>query len=194
MSTPSELPIETLRRFVYNVEQLQARRLIEEQDLTGSMNLSAAKGGPLKIRYHEPDEEDFRSYLLDFRKFMAAREPIFLNRVLEVARRHVTSDEIVAGLASARSAWKDALRKGTVRYMHNDEHFSPETILDLWINGWYFHDDTDKRRRLEAFAKGPMSRWLFLNSIVGATEVILYSGHVLKIALREGLVSDTPVR
>jgi hypothetical protein len=66
--------------------------------------------------------------------------------------------------------------------------------MDLWINGWYFHDDVEKRRKLEALADVPVSQWLFIDSVVGATKVVLYVGHVLKIALREGLVSDRPVR
>jgi hypothetical protein len=119
------------------------------------------------------------------------REPVFLYRVFNVAHRHVTSDEIIAGLAKARAAWRDALQQGNVRLVINDVDLTPETIMDLWINGWYFHDDVEKRRKLEALA---VSQWLFIDSVVGATKVVLYVGHVLKIALREGLVSDRPVR
>lgn len=195
MAGESEAPVEALRRFVYQVDELQARRVLQEQDLRSSFSLNApAINAPVSVSHHEPDEEDLRSYLLDFRKFMAVNDPVFLGRVLNVAHRHVTSDEITAGLVSARSGWKNTLAAGSVRFVIDDEHLTPEMILDLWINGWYFHNDSDKRRKLDALAPMPMSRWLFIDAVVSATKVILYSGHVLKIALREGLVSDARVR
>jgi hypothetical protein len=194
MSPTADPPTETLRRFVYHVDQLQARRIIREEDLRSSLNINFAKGGPLTVRHHEPDEEDLRSYLLDFRKLVSDREPVFVYRVFKVAHRHVSSDEIVAGLARARAAWRDALQQGDIRFVVNDIDLTPETIMDLWINGWYFHDDVEKRRKLEALGDVPASRWLFIDSVVSATKVVLYVGHVLKIALREGLVSDSAVR
>jgi hypothetical protein len=187
-------PNETLRRFVHHVDQLRARRIIREEDLRSSLNLNASRETPLQVSHHEPDEEDLRSYLLDFRKFIAEQEPVFLNRVLNVAQRHVTSDEILGGIAGARSAWKDVLQKGDLAYRVNQTPLTPELVLDLWINGWYFHNDASKRRRLDALTRVPMSRWLFINAVVSATKVILYVGHVVKIALREGLVSATPIR
>jgi hypothetical protein len=194
MTRPTEPAVETLRRFVHNVEQLQTRRLLRDADLRSDLSLDWAEGGPLRVRHHEPDEEDLRSYLVDFRKFMAEREPVFLARVLSVARRHVTSDEIVAQLAAARSRWKEALKKGDFEIVVNEEQLRPETIMDLWIDGYYFHDDPEKRRKLDALAMVPTSRWFFIDSVLTATHVILSSGHVLKVALREGLVSETPVR
>jgi hypothetical protein len=70
----------------------------------------------------------------------------------------------------------------------------PETVMDLWINGSYFHDDAEKARRLDELAKLPMSRWLFINGVVSASNVIFYVDHLIRIALRDGHVSDTPVR
>jgi hypothetical protein len=81
-----------------------------------------------------------------------------------------------------------------VEFIVNDEMLMPETVMDLWINGSYFHADEEKVRRLEQLAKVPMSRWLFINAVAGATKVIFYVDHLIGIALRDCLVSDSTVR
>jgi hypothetical protein len=185
---------DTLGRFVYQVDQLRTRRVLTEKDLRSAMTMKFEKGRPLTMQYHRPDEEDLRSYLLDFRKFVSPREPVHLNRVLNVAHRHITSDEIVAELAKARADWKKALKSGDVQFFTNEEAYPPERIMDLWINGSYFHDEPDKRRQLEALSPAGFPHWLFINAVVTTSQLVIYFGHVFKIVLREGLVSDAPGR
>ncbi len=185
---------ETLHRFVAYVEELRSRRIIQNDDLRSSMTVKAEMGGPVDFSHHEPDEEDLRSYLLGFRKCLAQKEPMFLGRVFNLAYRHITADEIVEALVSTREGWKQALDRGGMNFVINDEQLKPEAVMDLWINGWYFHEDEDKRQRLDALAKVPMTRWLFLNAVVDASNVVFYADHLIGVALRDDHVSKTPVR
>jgi hypothetical protein len=100
-------------------DQLQTRRIIREEDLR-ALNINWTEGGPLTVSHHVPDEEDLRSYLLDFRKFTSRQRARLLNGVFNVAYRHVTSDEIVDGLVSARAAWKDCGRATPVRRQRDE--------------------------------------------------------------------------
>ena len=191
----SEPAIDTLRRFAYRVDELQSFRLFEQGGLRSSLNISAAQiGAPVSIGHHEPDNDDLRSYLMAFRKFLLKRDPTFIGYVFGIAHRHITNEEFVARLAAAREKWNDAMKKGNVVYKVNDDQLTPELVMDLWINGGYFHDDLEKDGRLQELVRVPMSRWLFLDSVVTASKVIRLAGRVVKVALREGMVSPTPVR
>ena len=146
------------------------------------------------MRYHQPDEENLRSYLLDFRKFTMEGEPVFVHRVFNVAYRHITGEALVYHLTQARQQWKESMTRGEIAFLVNGHALPPEHVLDLWINGYYFHDDPEKARKLEALSNVPLSRWLFINVLVRATQLLLYAAHLVKIALRDGLISETSVR
>jgi hypothetical protein len=142
---------------------------------------------------HDPDEEDLRSFLLDFRKLVAPKEPVYVGRVLNAAYRHVSSDDLAARVTEARAGWKRELR-GSMGFVVNDQEIRAETIVDLWINGYYFHDDPDKARRLEALAQVPLARFHFINAVVGTANLINWLAGFCRIVLREGLLLDRPVR
>lgn len=191
----STTPTESFQRFVEYVERLHSRQLIKENDLRAWAEIKGdTAAGSLEVRHHEPDEENLRSYLLAFRKCVSDKEPVFVNRIFNLAHRHITDDELVEFLAGARQAWKQSMREGTMGFVVNDEQVTPEEFMDLWINGEYFHDDPEKRARLEALAGVPLSRWMFLSALVDATNLVFYLGNMLRLALRDGHVSDDPVR
>lgn len=194
MASPQEPPTETLRRFVHLADQLQTRKIIEDEELRSSLQIKGELNQPVAMNYHQPDEENLRSYLLDFRKFTMEGEPVFMNWVFGVAYRHITGEHLVQHLTQARRQWKESMIRGDIAFLVNGQTLQPERVLDLWINGYYFHEDREKARKLAAFSNVPLSRWLFINVLVRATQLLLYSAHLIKIALRDGLVSENPIR
>jgi hypothetical protein len=150
-------------------------------------------GAPVSMEMHEPDEEDLRSYLLDFRKFTMERESVFINRVFNVAHQHVTADLVVEALKDARREWNRE-QEGSIGFIVNDQRITAAAVIDLWINGYYFHRDAEKRRRLEALAQLPLTRFHFLDAVVSASKVIFFTGQWLKAALRDGLISEHRIR
>jgi hypothetical protein len=187
-------PVETLRRFVYVTDRLQTRQIIKDEDLRSSLTLSSEVSQPLRVTHHEPNEEHLRSYLLDFRKFVSESEPIFIYKVFNIAHQHITGEEIAASLINARRSWRDSMSSGDISFVENDSSLEPEHLIDLWINGYYFHEDPAKRAKLEWLSQVPMSRWLFINVLVRSTQILIFTAHAIKIALREGLVADAAVR
>lgn len=194
VASPAEPATETLRRFVDRAEQLQTRRIIRDDELKTSLQIKGELHRPVTMNHHEPDEENLRSYLVDFRKFTMSGESVFMNWVFGVAYRHITSDEFVHHLTEARQKWKLSMTRGDIAFLVNGETLAPEDVLDCWINGYYFHDDPAKARRLQALSKVPLTRFLFISALVKATQILLYAANVIKISLREGLVSENPVR
>lgn len=57
--------------------------------------------------------------------------------------------------------------------------------MDIWINGYYFHSDTEHR---EALAKlgglnGTLVRLWFLNCVIWSADVVQYVGYSIRYAL-----------
>jgi hypothetical protein len=194
MVSPAEPATESLRRFVYLADQLQTRRIIRDDELKASLQIKGELNRPIRMNHHEPDEENLRSYLVDFRKFTMQREPVFMNRVFGIAYRHITSDEFVHHLTEARQQWKLSMTRGDIAFLVNGRTLAPEDVLDCWINGYYFHDDPAKARKLEALSRVPLTRFLFIGVLVKATQILIYAANIIKISLREGLVSEVPIR
>lgn len=81
------------------------------------------------------------------------------------------------------------MNRGCILSLDGQE-FTPEQLTDYWINGFYFHNDTEKFNLLKRLVPHArlLARNFFLNHIIGTTGVILYYGHAIKIILREGLI------
>lgn len=84
-------PIEQLQLFDYQVEQLRSLRFVRKGiNNTFSINFDSTRGMSMSGTAH--DEEDLRSYLLTFRKFMSPKEPVHLDRIYNICHQKVTSE------------------------------------------------------------------------------------------------------
>src|SRR5262249_13833321 len=135
----------------------------------------------LRFKSSTPDEDDLRSFLTIFRKFISDRELVFLYRVYNICQQHITSDTVKGYLIRSREIWKDALKHTGIKLTINRKEFTPEYVTDLWINGYYFHDDAEKITVLKSLL--PHERMLvknqFLNVVVDATRQVFYVGNVV---------------
>lgn len=184
----NESPTETLRRFVDRVESLLELRIVRHRRLDASLTFHGERGKPIVFQHSQPDEDDLRSYLLAFRKFILKGEPTFVEYVLNVAEKHVVNDSIRQALRDVRREWKRA-QAGSIGLRVNSENVPAALSIDLWINGHYFHDDTTKERQLREMARVPLSRWHFLNAVVDSSNVLFGVAYWIKVALREGSVT-----
>ncbi len=143
----------------------------------------------------EPDEEDLRSFLLSFRQFVTKGEPIFVDVIFNDCRRFLRSHELQEQIRKAHEEWKNAFHKmGAFHLVIDDREITGEYVLDLWINGYYFHNDWEKAARLRALMTDwiPLIRPQFLTVVSVLTQIILYLGSVVNYSLRENLFeSDT---
>jgi len=179
---------EQLEMFSARVEQLRNTRLIKKGFNPGiTISWDRMKG--LRFQSREPDEEDLRSFLLTFRQFISEGEPVFLNRTYTLCQRHLASDELKGYLVESREAWRQAQRSSGIKLVINKQELTPESVTDLWINGYYFHGDHEKLSRLKQLLphEGMLVRNQFLSYLVDATRQVMYVGNVVTIALKENL-------
>jgi hypothetical protein len=178
--------------FVDRAEQLDRTTLVRNR-FASQLKVHFEQRLPPVISTVEPNEDSLRSFLLLFRQFLLADDPVFISAIFNLAERHLTSDELRDGIREARQAWRQTLSTGELRLVVNRAELTPETLLDLWINGFYFHNDLEKAARLRTlFAPvGAIARTVFLSAAIDLTGLVLYTGNTLRIALNEGLISET---
>lgn len=185
-------PREHFKLFAERTEELSRMRILSRQGLTNEWSISAGRGQPLVFRAVQPDEDDLRSYLLAFRKFVSEGEPVYWRYILGLCLKHFTSDNLKARVRECQQGWKEDVQRSGIRLTVNGRELLPEYLADLWINGHYFHDDPEKMKVLQDLVPAAMlfARPQFLNFVSDATRVILASGHIIKVALREDAIAE----
>jgi hypothetical protein len=187
-------PVEHLNYFAQRVEQLQQLRIFDEGNWRSSFTLNWDRAKGMTLGAKQPDEELFRSFLLEFRRFITqgprGDQWLWLPRVFNTAHQNITSEQLRGFLVEAREHWTRATRSGDIALVWNDKPMPPAEIADLWINGWYFHDDPAKRDFLSRL-RG-WERWVvrmhFVNFVTECARITCYAGHVIRVALREDQV------
>lgn len=174
--------------FVARALELERLRLVK-QGIRAKYKLSwNADDNKLNHTSNEPDEEDLRSFLLLFRQFIANDEPIFINKIFNECEISLSEETIISELRQARAEWKKILKNvGGVQVIVDGQSLTGEYVLDLWINGYYFHNDADKVAKLEELTKGqlPLTRMQLYGALPGLTGIIIGVGHGIQKCLQE---------
>jgi hypothetical protein len=146
----SELtPVRQLGLFVRKAKGLKRRSCFDFiSNYRSSVTMSWKQGENIQIsNLVKPDEESYRSYLIDFRQFLLNDSPVQVNMILNMAinrARHIAYRE---ELIKLQFDWKEIKKslhgtsreteKGTVQL-----HTGYEMFL-MWLNGTIFHYDVD---------------------------------------------------
>lgn len=190
-SSPARLlPREGFELFVQRTDELSRIRIIRNQGLSSEWSISIGHNEPAVFRSVQPDEEDLRSYLMAFRKFVSEREPLFIGYIHGLCHKHFTSDELKGRIRDCQNGWKETLSHGGIKLRFDGSEMQPAHIADLWINGHYFHDDPEKADELRRYVPfgNLMLKQEFIQFVVEATRVVGGTGYTIKMALRDGAV------
>jgi hypothetical protein len=181
---------ERLELFTYRARASSDRRLVREgMGWTSTISWDHVSQ-QLRIRPPEVDEEDLRSFLLDFRHFISEREPVFINRIFNDCLRFLKSDELKTEIRKAKDEWEQVFVKSKAfPLIVNGRKITPAYILDLWIDGYYFHSNREKFQELQNMIQASWSlvRMHILQSIPVLTSITSYLGNVVIYALRADL-------
>jgi hypothetical protein len=165
--------VDDLRFFVSQAQQMLNRPLLTSNGLQGGFSLSFNHTTGLRFTAPEPDEEQFRSFMLDFRPFTMNSERIHLGRTMNLLEQYLSDTELRDAVREVRSQWKLAQR-GMVGLVINERNYSADAVLSLFVNGYYFHHDSEKRELVESF--GEIGKWLarrtFIDMVIDGVRVI----------------------
>ncbi len=169
--------------FVRHVDDLMARRLAQG-GLGLRFRFSVNQNEGVSIEGSDPDEDDFRAYLTTLRALVISKdEPVVVNKIVNLAIRHVDDVELREALIAGRKVWLDEQKGGTrlatapSRDAEPEQSYNARDVLDLYINGRVFHVDQEKERTLAALEAGPvgrpMIRYMLLDYATSATNYLV---------------------
>ena len=188
---PKELLInERLKLYVERVNELLQCRFARQGMKYQYQIEWDAESQAMKYTADEPDEDDLRSFLLLFRHFVSDREPVFVERIFNDCFRFLSNDHLKGELQKAKSHWKQLLyRAGVMEVIVDEKTLSGEYVLNLWINGHYFHNDTEKREELSRLLGDilPLVRVKFISTLPYLTNVIIFVAQVVNKGLEDSL-------
>lgn len=192
MSNPQE---EQITRFLWRADDLRSRPFFKQGGgLGGSLNIVREEPeGSLSVfgQINLPDEEHVRSFLLDFRKLAVLQgSSVLVTKVCDTCYKALPADsDLRQRLVDWRRTWIQTQKQFTEGIRIGDQGVSPEMWADLWINGYYFHDDPVKRRQLEAMFGGmlALAKVNFLNYVINATREIDRLAHLVEEGVSKGI-------
>ncbi len=185
-----------LERFTIFCEK--AKELRESDWARGGLGVKASESwnaaeGEIKIIIKEPQETPLKAFLLTFRHFILRDGPIHIDSIYNLCAVHITDEKYREYLIKSRDFYRNALHSSAIDLIQNGENISTEYIVDLLINGQYFHSDNDKRKALRELSPAKFAYMSnFLNFVHRATTQIFYVDDVIRAALKEGKIQTDP--
>ncbi len=140
------------------------------------------------------DEEEFRSFLLTFRKFFLQTDGIEINRIYQDCVRHFTNETWREYIIDARDQWKKRQKITRVPLPYKGRFYTPAEIFDKWV-AYFFHTNTVAQTFIRSLT--PDGRRYFeyqLHEYVqSALGHLQYLADAIATNLAEGNVSNVPI-
>jgi hypothetical protein len=177
-----------LEVFVERVQELVNTRMFREgqlQNYQPRIKWHVNEGVNLEVQ--EPDEDDLKSFLLTFRHFTMNDEATYFYKVYNTAYKllkpSLTNEK--EQLAKAYAEWQKA-ETGLEGFLVDGEALTPMFVLDLYINGKYFHNDPEHREKLKQFEAMPiqLDKMRFLLSLQDFTHILIWLGNFVGYGLK----------
>lgn len=136
-------PVKQLALFVKKAKQLRQRKFFDFiASYKSSITVLWQQGADLQITdLAKPDGESFRSFLIDFRQFIANESLIQVNKILKMSAnraRHVAFRE---QLISLQTDWKEINKSEALKDFHG------------WLNGTIFHVDPEAEAHFDSLGQ-----------------------------------------
>lgn len=175
--------------FVETANNLLSTRLVKSRQLFSySTTIKWDEKLGLEQKAGEIDEDDLRSFLVVFRPFTSEKEPQYFYKTYNIAFKllkpeHHTEKQRIA---QAREGWAKGMKRvNGIKINILGQEFSPEYVLDLFINGHYFHSDPELRLQLRELSKLPirLDKMSFIMTLQDLTHVIKWTGNFVAYGL-----------
>jgi hypothetical protein len=139
---------------------------------------------------HEPTPELLESFLLRLRPLLAKGEPLFVDRIRNVAKRYSQDQSVRDQLDEELADWQMDLAGGGIKVVNLGDELLPEDAWNSYINGHYFHRNEEERAKLLSLADPihAMHRFQFLRHIFDATRYVNNVAAISQEALENRMI------
>lgn len=137
-----------LESFLLLVEKIRQLKLFSEGLPSAKISYKIASEDTYQQKLELPDEELLRSSLLDLRKIFANNKVTNFGLICNLICRKVSDPMIKENIDKIRKAYNNSLKGSAFTIIVDGDKVTPMDALKLWFNGYYFHEDTEKRDKL----------------------------------------------
>lgn len=155
-----------LERFVSIVDKIKNSRFVGN---TKNLNfeLKFEEGKPLTQVISGYDEEDFRSVLMDLRKFFLRQDNIEFKQICNLIYQNTNEEVVKENITKCKDVYTELLGTNPVIKMLVDgEEEDTKTLIEKWLYGHYIHEQD---RNIQALAKlgvgKELNKYLFVSAI-----------------------------
>lgn len=154
-----------LEAFSTYAAQLSRTTLISTDPGDLRLAISASDAG-VTSEVAMPDPDHFRALLLLMRPFVLKKEGTYFGKVVNILRSRLDHPAFRTYLDRQKAIF-DGRRLQAMKLFSNGTVINSTETLDLWLNGYEYHRDVDKRTRFEALQGETLPAEVSLNLLVG---------------------------
>ena len=179
--------LERLRAFHDRATRVGESTLVKHS-VGSSLNVRWQQGSPITWTTREPSDDVLESLLVRIRP-MLSQGDINLFAIHGVCEQRLSNPEMRFFLRDVRAEWSRSQRQGIMGLRIDQRDVRPDHVADLFINGYYFHDEPFKAAELETIVGEArlLTRHLFLDYVYRAVEVVYSTNDVVRIGLERDL-------
>ena len=145
--------------FVTKASELKNTIFLKEKiNLKMKVGYSQEKGFYTEL--DELEENEIRSVLVIVRQFVSDNEPIYLRWICPYLVKFTNDKPSRDYLDYTFNYWKKAIKSGDGIITINKKQYTPEYVLKMYINGYYFHSDPNLYKEYQELSMGWMSGML----------------------------------
>lgn len=171
--------------FVDLVERIRAQPFMSEFQKNNLFDIIYSRPNAPK-----PNEELFRSFILDVRKLYMESAPTSFKKMFPIFMQYVDSDEKIE-LQKCQSDYEENLTISFPAGIPVKESKTIKNILDDWFSGHYFHEDEKKKDTISNLGGAEdFYKWIFVDNIGGFVFEFAFSLEDLakRLLSREGAI------
>lgn len=147
--------INKLKVFSSRAQALRNRKLVK--DGLPKVSIQTHVGRRISYEPNFPDEEDFRSLLIEVRTFYLQREPNNFYHVCGILNRRLGEAKLKEHIKHIKKDFEIALQDTSIGIIDNNKQLTSEDILKLWLNAKYFHSNQNKEKYFKQITSLPLS-------------------------------------
>lgn len=176
-------PIKQLALFVQKAKQLKKLDCFDFlSNYKSAITVSWKQGSETKIdKLIKPEENAYRSYLIDFRQFLLNESDTQVNKILNMSIRQARHKALLENLIELKQNLKEInkyLRGLNTQTKDSETNISGSELFNLWLNGTIFHHDVEAYELFSSLG--------ILNDLteINFTKYIgLYSNFIIRLSL-----------
>jgi len=139
--------LKTLRSFHEQIKEILDSRIVRSGAFRSNIQFDNLNG---IITTDFPDKDELRSLVTLVRFCLIQSNSIYYEKIFGILKRH-SIGETKSYLKDMAEIFYRSINSDGLMVHINGREYNDKQIFDMWLNGYYFHDDREKNDELRSF-------------------------------------------